>query len=92
VPLTLLVNGTIFHESEEDGLRVSQIPWEKEAVYDLPVKVWQEMMDQYYPNTAWLCLRRDVFDLLYRYKSRHSLPTWEAALERLLVAEELNRS
>ena len=36
------------------------------------------MMEHYYPNTAWLCLRKDVFDRLYRYKSRRGLPTWEA--------------
>ena len=27
-------------------------------------------MDHYYPNSAWLCLRQDVFDRLYQYKSR----------------------
>ena len=41
-------------------------------------------MDLYYPNTSWLCLRTDVFDRLYQYKSRSGLPTWEQALERLL--------
>ena len=34
-------------------------------------------MDLYYPNSAWLCLRKDVFDRLSRYKSRQGLPTWE---------------
>ena len=43
-------------------------------------------MDHYYPNTAWLCLRRDVFDRLYRYKMQRGIPTWEQALECLLVA------
>ena len=41
-------------------------------------------MELYYPNSAWLCLRKDVFDRLYRYKSRRGLPTWEQALECLL--------
>ena len=27
-------------------------------------------MDPYYPNSAWLCLRRDVFEELHRYKVR----------------------
>jgi hypothetical protein len=44
-------------------------------------------MDAYYPNVAWLQLRRDVFDRLYEFKSRGSIPTWEQALERLLTAE-----
>ena len=52
-----------------DSLQVSQIPWEKEATFRLPVSVWKEMIELYYPNSAWLCLGRDVFDRLYRYKS-----------------------
>lgn len=89
VPLSLLFNGTIFYsDSEEEGgfLQVSPISWEKEAAYRLPVRVWKEMMEIYYPHCAWLCLRQDVFDQLYLYKSRIGLPTWEQALERLLLA------
>ena len=54
------------------------------AAFRLPVRAWKEMMELYYPDTNWLCLRRDVFDRLYRYKMRLGLPTWEQALERLL--------
>ena len=46
------------------------------------------MMERYYPNSAWLCLRQDVFDRLHRYKSRRGLPTWEQALEGLLPLDE----
>lgn len=88
VPLNLLFSGTIFHAAEDGALRVAQIPWEKETTFLLPVRVWKDMMDLYYPNSAWLCLRRDVFDLLFQYKSRHSLPTWEQALESLLASAD----
>jgi hypothetical protein len=87
VPLCLLFSGTIFYEAEDAGLQVSQIPWEKETTFGLPVRVWKDMMDLYYPNSAWLCLRKDVFDRLHQYKRGHGLPTWEQALERLLAAE-----
>jgi hypothetical protein len=86
VPLVLLFSGTIFHEGEDGALQVSPISWEKEASFRLPVRVWQEMMELYYPNSAWLCLRRDVFERLYRYKRLRGLPTWEQALEGLLSA------
>jgi hypothetical protein len=86
VPLCLLFSGTIFHADPEGSLQVSPIPWEKETLFRLPVQVWKAMMDLYYPNTAWLCLRQDVFDQLYLYKTRLGLPTWEQALERLLEA------
>jgi hypothetical protein len=87
VPLCLLFSGTVFYEAEDGALQVSQISWEKEARYRLPVRVWREMMDFYYPNSAWLCLRRDVFDRLYQYKMRRGMPTWEQALLSILPAE-----
>ena len=52
------------------------------------MKVWRDMMDSYYPNSAWLCLRRDVLERLYEYRVRHGIPTWERALEDLLTVEE----
>jgi hypothetical protein len=39
------------------------------------------MMDLYYPNSAWLCLRRDVFERLHQHKVRMGAPTWEEMLE-----------
>ena len=45
-------------------------------------------MDHYYPNCAWLSLRQDIFDRLYRYKIRHGLPTWDETFEKLLPVLE----
>jgi hypothetical protein len=84
VPLCLQFSGTVFYEGEYGALQVAQIPWSKEAKYRLPVRVWKDMMEIYYPNSTWLCLRRDAFDRLYEYKMRRGLPTWEQALETLL--------
>lgn len=88
VPLILLFSGTVFYEDAEAGLQVTQIPWDREAQYRLPVRIWKEMMNHYYPNMAWLCLRRDVFDRLYQYKARRGLPTWEQVMERVLTIVE----
>src|SRR6266542_149234 len=87
VPLCLLFSGTIFYQDQDGRLQVAPISWEKEAMYRMPVRVWKDLMERYYPDCAWLCLRKDVFDRLYRYKSRHGLPTWEQALESLLQDE-----
>ncbi|MGA3210589.1 MAG: DUF6084 family protein [Terriglobales bacterium] len=84
VPICLQFSGTVFYASEENGLQVAPIPWDKEARFKLPVKVWRDMMDSYYPNSAWLCLRKDVFDRLHQYKVRHGIPTWEAVLDSIL--------
>ncbi len=83
-PLLLLFSGTVFYAAGDSLLQVDQISWSKEAAFDLPVGVWKQMMDEYYPNTAWLCLSRDVFDRLHQYKMDRGLPTWEQTLESML--------
>lgn len=83
LPVSLLFSGTAFYAGPA-GLQIAQIPWDRDASYHLPVRVWKEMMDRYYPQTAWLCLRRDIFDRLYEFKSRHGIPTWEQVFERVL--------
>ncbi len=84
LPTTLLFSGTIFYAGHL-GLQVMQIPWDRQASSRLPVGVWKDMMNLYYPNVVWLALRRDVFERLYDFKSRHGIATWEQALENLLA-------
>src|ERR671917_703297 len=88
VPLEFLFSGTVFYAGEDGRLQVTRISWEKEAEFRLPVRLWKEMMDHYFPNSAWIRLRRDAFDRLYDYKVRMGLPSWEAAVEALLRASE----
>src|SRR5262249_7088224 len=84
VPLTLLFSGTIFYAGSDGGLQVQQISWENEASFQLPVSVWKQMMEIYYPNSAWLCLRRDAFERLSRFKRRRGLALWEQTIDALL--------
>jgi len=88
VPLEFLFSGTVFYTGEGGGLQVARISWEKEAEFRLPVRVWKEMMEHYFPNSAWVRLHRDAFDQLYDYKVRMGFPTWEATVEALLRASE----
>ncbi len=88
LPLCFLFSGTIFHKADDGSLQIAQISWEKEATYRLPATTWRGLMEAYYPNCAWLMLRRDVFDALAGYKRRQGLITWEQAVERLLAAAE----
>jgi hypothetical protein len=84
VPLNFLFSGSVFYRATDGALQIGQIAWTKESAYRLPVRVWRSMMDHYYPQTAWLCLRRDAFDELYRYKRAKGLPSFEQALGDLL--------
>ena len=88
IPLNLLFSGTVFYAAPDGLLQVAPISWEKEARFRLPVQVWRTMMDEYYPNSAWLALHRDVFERLYEFKVRNGFPSWEEALERLLAEVE----
>lgn len=88
IPLSLLFSGTVFYASPGAELQAAPISWDKEAQFRLPVQTWRAMMDLYYPNTAWLALRRDVFERVNEYKTRHGIPSWEAALSRLLDTAE----
>lgn len=83
VPVTFLFSGTVFY-ARGASLQIAQIPWDKEARYRLPVRVWKEMMDAYYPNTAWICLRRDVFEKLNQFRSRNGFATWEQTIDQML--------
>jgi hypothetical protein len=87
VPLELLFSGTVFYVGDV-GLQAEQIGWDKQARFSLPVQVWQDVIRLYFPNSAWLRVHKDTFDRLYLYRMRNALPTWEAALERLLSASE----
>jgi hypothetical protein len=89
IPVCVMFSGTVFYRGVDEALQVAQVPWDREANFRLPVAVWKEMMEMHYPNSAWLCLRRDTFEQLYGYKMRHGIPTWEQAIERALAAAEI---
>ncbi len=84
VPLLFLFSGTIFYENAEGRLQIQQVSWNKECAYRMPIATWQAMMDQHYPNRAFITLERDVFDRLYQYRRRARVSTWEEALGQLL--------
>jgi Family of unknown function (DUF6084) len=92
IPLNMMFSGTVFYADPDGSLQVAPISWDQEAKFRLPVRVWREMMLTYYPNGAWLHVRRDVFDRLYRFKMQRGIPTWEQALESILPLEEVEEA
>lgn len=83
VPLLMLFSGTVFARAD-NGFTVGQVPWHCEARHRLPVAVWQELMNRYFPETGWLRLRRDTLRALHRFKAERALATWDEAVELLL--------
>jgi Family of unknown function (DUF6084) len=84
VPLLLLFNGTVFSRGAT-GFTVEQVSWDKEAGWQLPVSVWREVMDQHFPNSAWIRVHRDTLDSLHRFRTSRALPSWEQTFEALLA-------
>jgi hypothetical protein len=87
VPLLFLFSGSVFYEAKDGRLQVQQISWNKECPYRMPLEVWQSMMEQHFPNSAWLYLHRGVFDRLYAYKRSQGFTNWEETISSLLAAE-----
>jgi hypothetical protein len=88
IPLLFLFSGSAFYISAEGKLQVERISWDKECTYRVPVKRWKDLMEQHYPNCAWLYLERDVFARLYEYRRRNGIATWEQTVEALLNGHE----
>lgn len=84
VPLEFLFSGSIFYTGTGGLLQVGRIAWDREARFRMPVVVWRQAIQHYFPNSAWLRLRQDVFDRLHAYRAGGGLGTWEATIEALL--------
>ncbi|SNT04402.1 DUF6084 family protein [Rhodococcoides kyotonense] len=88
IPLALLFSGTVFTNGSR-RFGVEQIPWDLEAHYDLPVRVWKALVRLHYPNSGWLRLRHDTLAALARYKAEEGYLGFDEALTRLLSKTEV---
>ncbi|KUI20087.1 DUF6084 family protein [Mycobacterium sp. GA-2829] len=87
IPTQFLFSGTVFRAGAR-GLAVTQIPWDREDRYDLPVAVWREMIALHYPGTGWLRVRHETVDALCAYRSAHGWLSCDEALTALLAGAE----
>ena len=83
LPALLLFSGGVFAR-QPGGLFITQIPWDVESTLRVPVRIWREMMDQYFPNAGWLRLHKDTLDALLRCKARRALGSWDETMRVLL--------
>ncbi len=85
IPLLFLFSGTVFTKGGgPTGMAISPISWKAEASYELPVAVWREMMDRFYPGCGWIRLSQDALHALGAYKTARAIPTWEQAITSLI--------
>ncbi len=86
IPVVLLFSGTVFTRGAT-GFAVQQLSWSLEASYRLPVRIWRELMDHYFPGGGWIRLDTETIDALLRYRSAKGLTSWEQAFAQLLPAQ-----
>jgi hypothetical protein len=88
IAVSLLFSGTIFYTSGGGALQIAQIPWDREARFDLPVKVWQAAMEAHYGDAAWLRLSKETFDRLYRFRVARGIAAWDKLFEQMIDQAE----
>ena len=60
------------------------IPWSNSIDFRMPVSVWRETIEHYYPSTAWVAIRSQTFEALQKQKLERGLATLDACIADLL--------
>jgi len=83
-PLALHFNGTIYYPGEDGRLQMMLVPWANSIEFRMPVSVWRETVEHYYPNTGWVALHTETLEALQRAKLDRGLATLDACVHSLL--------
>lgn len=87
VPMALHFNGMVYYPNDQGGLQMVLVPWSCSIDYRMPVAVWRETIEHYYPNTGWVAIRSQTLHALERERLSRGLPTYDACIEQLLGGE-----
>jgi hypothetical protein len=85
-PLALHFNGMIYYPGEDGGMRIVLVPWAQSIDFRMPVSVWRETIEHYYPGTAWVALRSHTLEALQREKRQRGVATLDECVAELLGA------
>jgi hypothetical protein len=83
-PLAFHFNGTIYYRDYDDRMQMVLVPWTKSCDYRMPVSTWKDMMEAYYPNTAWVALNGATIDALQREQVNRGLATADDCIMKLI--------
>jgi Family of unknown function (DUF6084) len=87
-PLALHFNGVVYYPGRDGGMQMVLVPWSRSIGFPLPVAVWRETVEHYYPATGWAALRTHTLDALERERVARGLPTFDACVAQLLQEGE----
>lgn len=82
IPLLFMFSGTIF-AAESSALAVTQVSWDTDTRFRLPVRIWCEAMEQHFGDDTWVRLSRHGFDALDHVRRRRGFTTWDEVVEEL---------
>jgi hypothetical protein len=85
-PLALHFNGMIYYPGEDGGMQIVLVPWAKSIDFRMPMSVWRQTIDHYYPGTAWVALRSGTLEALQREKRERGMATLDECVADLLGA------
>jgi hypothetical protein len=83
-PLALHFNGMIYYPGEHGEMQIVLVPWAKSIEFRMPVSVWRETIEHYYPGTAWVALRAQTLEALQREKRERGFATLDECVTGLL--------
>jgi Family of unknown function (DUF6084) len=83
-PLALHFNGTIYYLGDDGRMQIVLVPWTQSIDFRMPVSVWRETVEHYYPNTGWMALSSGTLQALQRAKLQRGLSTLDACVQELL--------
>ena len=83
-PLALHFNGMVYYPGEDSALQIVLLPWSNSIGFRMPVSVWRETIEHYYPGTAWVGVRAETLEALQRAKLARGLATLNDTVTALL--------
>jgi hypothetical protein len=86
-PLALHFNGMVYYAGDDGALQMVLIPWSRSIDFRMPVAVWRETIERFYPGTAWVALHEDTLRALERRRVGDGMPTYDDCLRSILREE-----
>jgi Family of unknown function (DUF6084) len=84
LPLAFNFNGTVHYRGDDGRLQMSLVPWSCTAEFRMPVSIWSDLIEHYYPRSGWIPLHERTLQALQAEKARRGLPTLDACVAELL--------
>ena len=78
--------GTVHYRGDDGRLQMSLVPWSCTAEFRMPVSIWSDLIEHYYPRSGWIPLHERTLQALQAEKARRGLPTLDACVAELLDA------